>query len=346
MLIATPDTASTPPEHPEWTGAIDVDSRLLQRDLRLFASTDIDEVRSLVGRVIKPHQLSLVGGGARLDARMHHSSLAGLEISRLKYGPAVRIQRTTHLNDFFLVQMPLNGATAVQSGARRFDASVRLASVLNPHEDVRMDWSPGSDLLMLRLSKSLVERRLASHIGQALDRPLEFELDFDWKADPAWLNFVSYLAASAPYFAAFGQHPMMADQLEQMAAGLLLSCHRHNYSDCPRGRGARVLPRHVRRAQEYLHAHAHEPINADCIAENAGVSVRSLYLGFRDFLGTSPMQYLRDYRLEKARADLTNPSSASIAGVAHRWGFTHMGRFSAEYKRKFGESPSETLRRA
>ena len=78
----------------------------------------------------------------------------------------------------------------------------------------------------------------------------------------------------------------------------------------------------------------------------AGVSLRSLYAGFQDFCDISPMQYLRNVRLERVRAELTaGPVSGGVASVALRWGFTHMGRFSAEYKAHFGESPSQTARK-
>jgi AraC-like DNA-binding protein len=328
----------------EWSGVIDVDRRLLQRDIQLFASSDIDEIRSLVGRVIKPHHLTLVGGG-RLRARMHHSALGGLEISRLKYGHAVQIERTTHLGDFFLVQMPLHGATSVKSGHQNITNSAQLASVLNPHDEVSMEWAAESDILMLRISKALVERCLVGHLGHALDQPLEFQLDFDWRKNSAWLGFVRYLAASAPHFKSFASNTMLVNQLEQMAATLLLSCHAHSYSSSRACKRMPLLPRHVKRAQDYIDGHAHEPISVTHIAQAAGVSVRSLYAGFKDVLGTSPMQYLRELRLEKVRAELLGGSEGNVAGVAHRWGFQHMGRFSGEYKKKYGESPVETMRR-
>jgi AraC-like DNA-binding protein len=344
LFTAMPDNASTSTSHPQWTGVVDVDRKLLQRDIQLFASTDIDEIKSLVGRVIKPHQLSLIGGES-LNARMHHSSLGGIEISRLKYGPAVRIKRTTHLDDFFLVQMPLQGATSVESGNQKIEASAQLASVLNPYDEVSMDWSRGSDMLMLRISKDLVERCLVGHMGHTLDRPLEFQLNFDWKNNSVWLNFVHYLAASAPHFKTFENNSLAVSQIEQMAATLLLSCHSHNYSSHSTTNRKPVLPRHIRRAQDFISTHAHEPICANRIAEIAGVSLRSLYAGFKDLLGTSPMQYLRDLRLDKVRAELLGNVNGNIAGIAHRWGFEHMGRFSGEYKKRFGESPSQTLRR-
>ena len=137
----------------------------------------------------------------------------------------------------------------------------------------------------------------------------------------------------------------MLAQIEQLAAAVLLASHRHNYSQAQPARNSAVLPRHVRKVQEYLQAHAHEPVQAEQLAAIAGVSTRSLYAGFRDFVGASPMQYLRELRLERARAELLGSDAANVAAVALRWGFAHLGRFSSEYRQRFGETPSETLKR-
>ena len=40
-----------------------------------------------------------------------------------------------------------------------------------------------------------------------------------------------------------------------------------------------------------------------------------------------------------------DPSRTRIADVANEWGFWHMGQLAADYRRHFGENPSETLRR-
>ena len=55
--------------------------------------------------------------------------------------------------------------------------------------------------------------------------------------------------------------------------------------------------------------------------------------------------YLRDLRMERARAELVSGECQNDAGVALRWGFAHLGRFSASYKARYGESPSQSVRR-
>ena len=59
-----------------------------------------------------------------------------------------------------------------------------------------------------------------------------------------------------------------------------------------------------------------------------------------------PKQYLHARRLAGVRRELRlAPSEVRVVDVANRWGFWHMGRFAADYRKQFGEQPSETLRR-
>ncbi|WP_349814825.1 helix-turn-helix domain-containing protein [Curtobacterium sp. MCJR17_043] len=68
---------------------------------------------------------------------------------------------------------------------------------------------------------------------------------------------------------------------------------------------------------------------------------------FRRTLGVSPLTYLRQVRLDRVHDELLarDPRTASVGEVATRWGFAHLGRFSAAYAERFGEYPKQTLRR-
>jgi transcriptional regulator GlxA family with amidase domain len=81
-------------------------------------------------------------------------------------------------------------------------------------------------------------------------------------------------------------------------------------------------------------------------APAAGIAGRTLYKHFRLSKGVAPMAYLRNVRLRKARDDMLRGNPADkVTDIAKRWGFDHLGRFAAEYRRCYGEMPSETLRR-
>ena len=83
------------------------------------------------------------------------------------------------------------------------------------------------------------------------------------------------------------------------------------------------------------------------MAHFAGVSIRSLQDGFKKYVGMSPTDYLRNVRLNRVREELLAERSfdSSIADIAFRWGFTHLGRFAKLYHERFGELPSETIRK-
>jgi transcriptional regulator GlxA family with amidase domain len=78
-----------------------------------------------------------------------------------------------------------------------------------------------------------------------------------------------------------------------------------------------------------------------------GVSQRTLEHGFRDRFDLTPYQYLRCCRLGLAREALrqADPASRTVSDIAVRYGFFELGRFAGEYRRFFGELPSETLSR-
>lgn len=86
------------------------------------------------------------------------------------------------------------------------------------------------------------------------------------------------------------------------------------------------------------------PTIAD-ICQAVDVSERTLQYAFRRYVNVTPMTYLRLCRLNRVQAALRqlDPDSTTVTTVALRYGFLHLGRFSADYKNTFGELPSETL---
>jgi len=84
------------------------------------------------------------------------------------------------------------------------------------------------------------------------------------------------------------------------------------------------------------------------LAAAVGVSQRTLEHGFRELLGVTPAAYLRRHRMNGAQHDLAraDPGSATVTEIALDWGFSHVSRFSADYRALFDELPSETLHKS
>ncbi|WP_431932634.1 AraC family transcriptional regulator [Micromonospora sp. RP3T] len=108
-----------------------------------------------------------------------------------------------------------------------------------------------------------------------------------------------------------------------------------------------VRPASVRRAAEFIEAHAARPLTVAQIAAACEVGLRALQVAFRRHHGQSPMAFLRAVRLRRAHHDLTQARPGqTVAGTARHWGWTHAGRFASAYRETYGCHPGDTLRAA
>ena len=107
------------------------------------------------------------------------------------------------------------------------------------------------------------------------------------------------------------------------------------------------LPRGVRRALDAMRANLGRNWRLTELAAIAGTSGRTLQRQFLAFVGKTPRAVLREIGLECARRELLQGApGVRIMDVALRCGFPHFGRFSIAYRRRYGETPSQTAEAA
>lgn len=103
----------------------------------------------------------------------------------------------------------------------------------------------------------------------------------------------------------------------------------------------------VERAESLALSDLDEPLQISSLCRILAVSERTLRKSFHQIHGIAPSRHLRMSRLSHARRALLLADSkmATVTEIATAFGFVELGRFSVEYRKVFGESPSETLRR-
>ncbi len=110
---------------------------------------------------------------------------------------------------------------------------------------------------------------------------------------------------------------------------------------------AQVPRSHVKAACDYMLARLEDPLTLGDIAQAVCVSTRTLQRSFQLIEGRGPLQWLRERRLHAVREALlcADVETARVADTAMRFGFNHLGDFSRQYRRTYGETASETLAR-
>jgi AraC-like DNA-binding protein len=104
----------------------------------------------------------------------------------------------------------------------------------------------------------------------------------------------------------------------------------------------------LRRAIAFIETNPDLDISIADIARAAYVTPRAIQIAFRRQLGTTPLAFLRQVRLEHARQqlkDATPGDGTTVTRTAIDWGFANPGRFAEHYRAAYGELPSHTLAR-
>jgi AraC-like DNA-binding protein len=140
----------------------------------------------------------------------------------------------------------------------------------------------------------------------------------------------SHLAKTAPDIL---EHPEVARALEQALVRAMVLC-------ISGGEAAETRSAHhrqaviMRRFEEVLEANPDRTLYAAELCAATGASDRTLRACCREYLGMSPMRYLRPRRMHLARRALrtADPATTTVTEIATNYGFWELGRFSATYR--------------
>ncbi len=245
-----------------------------------------------------------------------------------------------------LLHFPLAGEFEAEQDRHR--ARVRPGQMLlvSAPGAVRRHWQGSCELFNIAMERRALERVLAQEFGISVKAPLAFRPMTVAEAEQAVtlrdfiLLILQDMERPAPAFA----HAAMAHQAERMLLLLLLRNLPHNYSEQMARDPGSAEPWYVGVVAEHIHANVGRELGLAELARLAGVSPRTLQYGFRRHHGATPLQYLKQVRLERAREALVQARSNGerITDIAGRVGYGSASRFSRDYRERYGEPPSVT----
>jgi len=313
----------------------------------LFTTGEADEAREIVSRVYCDHTLTPENKGS-INASHNRAQLSQVSLNYMEYGADVKVE-PGHLDDFFLFQLPMQGEAEICTNNHNFSTSRGSSSVINPSEYTKMRWNRDCKKLMVQIKRDALEQRLSRILMRPIAKPILFEHQVKETENPhagTWWRQVWHLVKELDHGLDPWRSHFLLEDLERNLLTSVLFSFQHNYLDTLRTQESTVAPKHVKQVEEYIRTHLQDNITIDDLVELTGVSSRSIYNGFKSFRGTTPMKYILQARLEKVHAELLNPAQGkNVTQIATKWNFSQLGRFSACYKKVYGESPTDTLRK-
>lgn len=319
--------------------------------LRVADSRDVDEL---------PLQTEPFFGGCRLQRLrlddVFHGTLdcvpmGPVSFNRTRWGARVLLEPSSQaFQGYYLVSLPTQGAAQARQDGELHLLAAQSPGVFNPVRTFALEVHEGYDQLLIRVDAAFIANAWQGLTGRPLVAPLFFDMHMPARPElhQAWNGIVA-IAGVVSALPQVGKARQFAQaSLTDALASLLLTQHAHNHQSTLEGRETGTgSPRIVRLAEELMLRRLRAYVSVDDLCVACGVSRRTLFAAFQSCHGVGPMTWLRERRMEAARDALQKPRSGGIrvTDIAHEFGFPNLGDFAGAYRRRFGEAPSETLRR-
>lgn len=313
-----------------------------------LTTTDPDEALEHCAGAYFPHRMELFHDVGKFEMCLNGVSVDSVFAGILRYSGEVELT-TRELEDGYQVNVPLQGSLLTSVGEDRVAAGPTVAAVYRPDSPSTLrGWSGGGALYGMKIPRVLLESALSDATGTPVTGPLRLSstLDLGHGAGRQWWSLVRSLLDIAVQPSGPMTSPAVLRPLVRGIVVGLLHAVDHPQRDLLTAGGQPARPAVIERAVALVDEGPAAAWTASELAARSGVSLRALQEGFARHVGMPPMSYVRQVRLERAHHDLTaaDPSRVTVADIATRWGFAHLGRFAHRYRSRYGSSPSATLR--
>jgi len=315
----------------------------------ILASDDLHEMQDALAKLSSPMEIDVIGKKNEIDSSLRSAEFGGLNLMHATYGDVPTHVRTHELDENSFLLFIMTGGTAnIKHNGHEFEMST-TTGLMRDSQIPLIARQESFSSFGIPLSNEVLKRHATALWGDepsGRDVTFDPELDLSTPGGQHLRNTVHYIADALNGPLHGVDNPIILDGLKDLLLTSVLSVLPNTCSDIPGERSAfRMLPYYVKRARDYIHAHAGSSITLETLAIHAGCGYRTLQIGFNDAFDMSPMAYIKYVRLTLAHEDLRcADDGVTVRSVALKWGFTHTGWFSKNYFQQFGALPSQTLR--
>lgn len=308
----------------------------------LFNSDDYQTIKDKISHYLCPHQFD-VDAASSLNTRLNGFRFGNSALYDLKYSAAVAIT-IDETSPHYLFRINLEGQCQVEHAQSQVLQSYGIMTVTHPHTQNRIITNYSCRNIILKLTQQDVETQLCKMLGYTNTESIIFDTGVSCTADGlnSIIETLNYLCHA---YYNIQNWSFISASFNQYLIELILLKVPNNYSQRLNERRQTVLPSYMRKAQQYIQQHLQSQISLAELSIFCGVSSRTLQKSFNQYCQQTPIEYIRDQRMQWVHQALLNSQSKdTVTDILLQNGIQSLGHFSSLYKKRYGCLPSETLK--
>lgn len=320
-----------------------------------FSTTEAEAANEYINAHVALHRLDVVDVDSSVEFDCRRWKIGDFQVCDFSYGKCeVEVTVVPCDKRGFFIVIPVTGHVDVSSKNTQFALQPGSAMAFTTPDVANTSFHDSRSFRNINICTSYKALRnfLANEFGLPITRGISFAkhpvfISHDFRF---LLDYIEWFSnrADADVVSMFNSSSHLAEHLHNMLMGLLVTTFDNNYQELYCSRTAKsVAPVYVRLAEEYIKNNASKAMTVNDIAREVGVAMRTLHKGFQRYRNYSVSEFLRNERLSLARQELAvaKQRNLSVTDIAYACGFVHLSKFAEAYRKKYGEKPSETLRK-
>jgi len=309
----------------------------------LLESNNYEEAALMLAQLIGPCKSEFLEPNSPFLTRYYHANFHQSAMVYLQWQGAQKLTRFQP-DDLYVFYLPLEGLIQEKiNHSKPTFSSPTTAHLFSPQQYLIGQIGTRGEGISICISR----QKLQQEMTKLLNHPVNHQITFQPEIDLTSIFGSSLKDLILFAWQATEQNSLFLPQLEQTLLTGLLQYHSHNYTISLNKSTQLASDRQVILAQEFMRANLQKPISLGDIASAIGVSGRSLQRSFAKHCDCSPLQFLKQARLDALYQELSQGIPLlGITDLMIKYQFGHLGRCSQSYQKRFGELPSTTVRRS
>jgi AraC-like DNA-binding protein len=306
---------------------------------------DRDESLALTGEVWEPHKGQLLNGRFRL--RWNQFNLSRSAIGALDFGSTSLIEAEPKA-PVYRVCMPLAGSIQHTVEGVEAVSVTHTAVVHRPRAALKLLMTPQT-CLFAGFEEAAVDAAIRARLGDDwAGGGLAIAIETNRGRGAAFRSFVNWLTHEIDADEQnLGASPKSIAAMDATLLELFVDALVSSEASADEKRFKQIGEFRLRQLLDWIDGNLGEAFGMTELAVIARTDVRAVRDAFRRHRNMSPTEYVMNRRLERARNMLEHAAAdVTVTSVCVACGLFHFGRFSARYKQRFGEAPSQTLARS